>query len=68
MNKILTNKLNNDLIKMIQQFNIRNFNIKNVHNELMSKTGWIRYDLEYYKYNLGKIIRVRNDFWAFSWE
>lgn len=64
----LINKLNNNLIKIIQEYNIKNHIINRYLNELREKTFNIRDDLEYYKglkYSLFEIKISNNEY--FNW-
>lgn len=68
MNKILTNKLNNDLIKIIQNYNIKNINIKNIHRELFIRTCWITYYIDQIIYgSIANVKSIVNNVKIYDW-
>jgi hypothetical protein len=42
---LLNDKLNNNLINIIQQYNIKENNLKNINAEFYEKTGWLHHFL-----------------------
>lgn len=71
MNKILFNKLNGDIIKIIGKYNLSKFNKDNKFltlYELISTTWRIFASLDYYEiHNKSKIVKTKNEYNEIKW-